>query len=437
VARHPVRISIEDDLSRTRLTVFFRLLITIPHFIWLFLWGIAAFFALIANWFATLVRGTPPPSLHGFLSRYVRYTTRVYAFLYLAADPFPDFDGDPARRYPVDLELPPPEPQRRAVTFFRLFLAIPAFVMATTLLGGGGGSASGRSRGGRVWNASANGGLGAISAFFGWFASLARGRMPRGLRDATVWGIGYNAQVYAYLALITDRYPNSDPIEMIDRGDAPAHPIALRVEDDHQRSRLTVFFRFFLWLPHLVWVSLWGIAAQLAVIANWFVTLFGGTPSAEIHGFVGAYVRYETHIWSYLLLVADPFPGFLGKPGTYPIDLELPPAERQNRWITGFRLILAIPSVLLSLAYAGVMFVAAVGGWFASLVTGRMPNGLRNSAAAGVRYWAQARGYLYLLTDRYPYSGPTGLGGVAAVEPPPAAPEQPVWAASPERPAGM
>ena len=39
--------------------------------------------------------------------------------------------------------------------------------------------------------------------------------------------------------------------------------------------------------------------------------------------------------------------------------------------------------------------------------TGRMPRGLRNSIAAGVRYWAQARGYLYLLTDRYPYAGPS------------------------------
>jgi hypothetical protein len=63
-----------------------------------------------------------------------------------------------------------------------------------------------------------------------------------------------------------------------------------------------------------------------------------------------------------------------------------------------------------------------------------MPRGLRNSLAAGVRYWAQARGYVYLITDRYPYSGPTGFGGVQPPAPPPPPAD---WTAGPERPAGV
>ena len=39
---HPIRLILSDDLSRTRLTVFFRLILAIPHLIWLGLWGIAA-----------------------------------------------------------------------------------------------------------------------------------------------------------------------------------------------------------------------------------------------------------------------------------------------------------------------------------------------------------------------------------------------------------
>ena len=432
MARHPVQISIEDDLTRSRLTVFFRFLLTIPHFVWLFLWGIAAFFAAIANWFATLVRGAPPASLHGFLARYVRYTTHVYAFLYLAADPFPGFGGRPGT-YPVDLEIPPPERQSRWVTGFRIILAIPALVLASALPGGVSFSGGSRTRGKRASTVGGSGpGLAGAASFLGWFASLARARMPRGLRDAVAWGLGYNARSFAYLVLLTGRYPNSDPLEMLAGLETPEHPIVMRVDDDLRRSRLTVFFRFFLWLPHFVWVSLWGAAAQLAVFANWFIALFGGTPSAEINRFVGAYVRYEAHIWSYLLLAADPFPGFLGRPGSYPVELVVPEASRQNRWITGFRLILAIPSFLLSIAYLGAMFFASVGGWFAALFTGRMPRGLRNTIAAGVRYWAQARGYLYLLTDRYPYTGPTGFGAPAEGEPGPPPPE---WTAAPERPA--
>ena len=33
-AQHPVRLVVSDDLQRNRLTVFFRLILAIPHFIW-------------------------------------------------------------------------------------------------------------------------------------------------------------------------------------------------------------------------------------------------------------------------------------------------------------------------------------------------------------------------------------------------------------------
>ena len=54
-------------------------------------------------------------------------------------------------------------------------------------------------------------GLVGTTAFLGWFAALVTGRLPRGLRDLAVYGIGYGAQVGAYVFLVTDRYPDSRP----------------------------------------------------------------------------------------------------------------------------------------------------------------------------------------------------------------------------------
>ena len=62
--------------------------------------------------------------------------------------------------------------------------------------------------------------------------------------------------------------------------------------------------------------------------------------------------------------------------------------------------------MLLSAAYGTLLFTVAILGWFASLFTGTMPLGLRNAGALAVRYSAQLYGYLFLLTDAYPYSGP-------------------------------
>jgi hypothetical protein len=45
---HPVRLVVEDDLRRNRVTVFFRILLAIPHLIWILLWTIAVVLAAIA-----------------------------------------------------------------------------------------------------------------------------------------------------------------------------------------------------------------------------------------------------------------------------------------------------------------------------------------------------------------------------------------------------
>ena len=57
---HPVRMEVTDDLRRSRLTVLFRLLLAIPHIIWVLLWSVAAVVAAVVNWFATLIKGRSP-----------------------------------------------------------------------------------------------------------------------------------------------------------------------------------------------------------------------------------------------------------------------------------------------------------------------------------------------------------------------------------------
>ena len=408
--RHPVRLLLEDDLRRSRLTVFFRLLLAIPHLIWLALWSIAAFFAAIAGWFAALFTGQLPTSLHRFLGSWVRYATHLGAYLSLAANPYPGFTGEPG--YPVDVVIPEREPQPRWKTAFRLVLAIPALMLAAVLgsgfAGGGGGySQSGTDdTSGVPWLASSGvGGVAAVCAILGWFASLALGRMPVGLRNLAAYGLAYTAQAYSYLLLLTDRYPNSDPAAVGPAWGLPPHPIRLELADDGRRSRLTVFFRLLLAIPHFVWLALWGIAAFFAAIANGFVALFTGRSAAALHRFLAAYIRYYAHVSAFVSLVANPFPGFVGEPG-YPVDISIDQPERQNRWITFFRIILAIPAFLLTGALSAALLMAAVLGWFAVLAIGRMPTGLRNLGAFSVRYHSQTNAYVFIVTDAYPHASP-------------------------------
>jgi len=180
-----------------------------------------------------------------------------------------------------------------------------------------------------------------------------------------------------------------------------SHPISLTLSDDLKRNRLTVFFRPILAIPHMIWIALWGIVASLAVIVSWFATLFAGQTPAGLHNFIAQYLRYTTQVYGYLLLLADPYPGFLGD-SDYATDLVVAPAAPQNRWKTGFRIILAIPALIVAGVLRYLVVVVAVIAWFACLFTGAMPLGMRNLTAWIVRFSQQTNGYMLLLTDRYP-----------------------------------
>jgi hypothetical protein len=388
----------------------FRLLLSIPLWIWLVIWSIGVFFAAIVNWFLTLIKGRSPLSLHDFFASYIRFTTHLHAYFFFAADPYPGFTGKPG--YPVDVEIDPPERQNRWKTLFRIVLVIPAALIAGTLVGAPGGGSSNTSYDDQSSNSSSwEYGATFASGFFllsvlVWFACLARGRAPHGMRDFFAYGLRYAAQTWGYLFLLTDRYPNADPAEPPADVPEEPRPVRLKVDDDLRRSRLTVFFRGLLYLPQLVWLILWGIAAAVALIVSWFATLAMGRTPRPLHRFLASYVQYIVHVSAYVTIVANPFPGFVGAPGTYPVEVEIDAPERQHRLKTLFRLFLAIPAFFISGTLSGLLFLVAIFGWFVGLFLGRMPLGLRNLGAWAIRYSAETNAYFFLLTDVYPYSGP-------------------------------
>src|SRR5919204_6654610 len=131
---------------------------------------------------------------------------------------------------------------------------------------------------------------------------------------------------------------------------ADRHPIGLIVTDDLRRNRLTVFFRLLLSIPHFVVLFLWGIVAYIAVLIAWIVGIFMGRVPDGLHNFIASYLTYMTRVSGYFLLLADPFPPF-GSGGSYPIDLRVDAAQQQNRLTIFFRMLLAIPALILAYVF--------------------------------------------------------------------------------------
>ncbi|HEU0013849.1 MAG TPA: DUF4389 domain-containing protein [Longimicrobium sp.] len=119
----------------------------------------------------------------------------------------------------------------------------------------------------------------------------------------------------------------------------------------------------------------------------------------------------------------------VGHPSTHPMDVHVPPAlGERDRLTTGFRMILAIPHLLLVGAPMAAVFswtwgpgdrlewtgggvlgavaaVCALIAWFAILFTGRYPDGLRRLATFYLQWRVRAVAYTALLRDEYPPFG--------------------------------
>lgn len=82
---------VPETEGRNRLTIFFRLLLAIPHFIVLALISIVAFFVYIIAFFAVLFTGKWPVGLRNFIIGLIRWSTRLSAYMYLLTDKYPPF----------------------------------------------------------------------------------------------------------------------------------------------------------------------------------------------------------------------------------------------------------------------------------------------------------------------------------------------------------
>jgi hypothetical protein len=91
----------------------------------------------------------------------------------------------------------------------------------------------------------------------------------------------------------------------------------------------------------------------------------------------------------------------------YPVTYEADYAKERNRLTTFFRLILAIPWIIVGYIYVIAVFVTVVIAWFALLILGRYPDWAYNFGSGVLRYAVRANAWAYLQTDRFP---PFGLG---------------------------
>jgi hypothetical protein len=185
VSTYPVTFEADYVERRSRLTTFFRLLLAIPQYLVLALYGIGVFFAVIVAWFALLFTGRWPQGLYDFVAGFMRYYTRVNAYTWLLADPYPPFSADVEPQYPVRLNIGPPLPEyNRLKVLLRIFYIIPAYLIVY------------------VMNIVLE-----LAGIASWLVIVITGKQPKGLQDVLGLCLSYTSRAGALFLLITETYP--------------------------------------------------------------------------------------------------------------------------------------------------------------------------------------------------------------------------------------
>ncbi|MFI8083133.1 DUF4389 domain-containing protein [Kitasatospora sp. NPDC086009] len=167
------------------------------------------------------------------------------------------------------------------------------------------------------------------------------------------------------------------------------------------QNRLTVLVRILLLIPQFIVVWALSVVAFFVTVIGWFGALFLGRLPGFAADYLSGYVPYETRVNAYLLLTHDRYPPFAFRTPGYPVQVELRPGEL-NRLAVFFRIILAIPAMIIqAVLYSGWWTVAFIS-WLVVLILGRMPQALFEATAAILRYRMRYLAYLLMLTSAYP-----------------------------------
>jgi hypothetical protein len=165
----------------SRLLIFVKWLLAIPHYIVLFVLGIAGFIVWVIGFFAILITGNYPRSLFDFMVMLLQWSARVTGYVNLMTDAYPPFgEGD----HPVNLRLDYPPHLSRLLIFVKWLLLIPHFFVLYVL-----------------------GIVSSVITVIAFFAILFTAKYPRGLFDFMVGYYRWSNRVSSYFLLMTDAYP--------------------------------------------------------------------------------------------------------------------------------------------------------------------------------------------------------------------------------------
>jgi len=199
--------------------------------------------------------------------------------------------------YALTLDVDYPDrPLDRVTSAFRIFTLIPIVIVLATL--------------GALGAAGSDGGSAGLVAIGGLLflppllMIVFREKYPRWWFDWNRELMRFTNRVYAYGALLSDKYPSTDEQQYV--------RLELEYPDAREGlNRWLPLIKWFLAIPHYVVLFFLCLGAVFAVIAAWFAILFTGRYPRGLFNYVVGVMRWSDRVSAYAFVLAtDEYPPF-------------------------------------------------------------------------------------------------------------------------------
>lgn len=185
------------------------------------------------------------------------------------------------------------------------------------------------------------------------------------------------------------------------------YPIRYEADYIREPNRLSTFFRIIAVIPWIIVAFVYSIALTVTAIIAWFALVIVGRYPQGLYDFNAGILRFGTRVNAFTYLQTDQWPSFgISEENDYSVRLAIAPrAEKQSRLKVFFRIILALPLMIVSYPISFLLQGASLLGWLTIVFRGYMPEGVHYILAFANAWNARIGGYLLLLTDAYPPVG--------------------------------
>lgn len=178
--------------------------------------------------------------------------------------------------------------------------------------------------------------------------------------------------------------------------------LSLSVAPRSSRNRVTTLFRPVLAIPLIVIEQAWSALAQICAVVQIVWVVVTGRRNRDLYDLQVQYLGYAARMWTYLGALYDEYPPLGARAGETGVEVAVPYVERSNRWAALFRIVLAIPAIVVMLVLVVAGVAGSIAGWATVVATGRLPEGLRSLLVRIHRYVVRTIAYLMVVTDSYP-----------------------------------